>query len=61
MKKGDFEVIGRIGEGQFGTVRALVEEELTIQVDAVRCKLNGQIYAMKTMEKNMVVRAGPVS
>ncbi|EJT47327.1 cAMP-dependent protein kinase [Trichosporon asahii var. asahii CBS 2479] len=61
LKKGDFEVIGRIGEGQFGTVRALVEEELTIQVDAVRCKLNGQIYAMKTMEKNMVVRAGPLA
>lgn len=27
LKKGDFEVIGRIGEGQFGTVRKLPDGE----------------------------------
>ncbi|WWC65836.1 uncharacterized protein I303_108458 [Kwoniella dejecticola CBS 10117] len=43
----DFEVIGRLGDGQFGVV------------DAVRCRINGQIYASKTMKKRAVSRAGP--
>ncbi|BEI79511.1 hypothetical protein CcaverHIS002_0100400 [Cutaneotrichosporon cavernicola] len=46
LKKNDFEVLGRIGEGQFGVV------------DAVRCKLNGQVYALKSIEKHMAARAG---
>ncbi|TXT13689.1 hypothetical protein VHUM_01056 [Vanrija humicola] len=46
IKKSDYDVLGRIGEGQFGVV------------DAVRCKLDGRVYAMKTVEKSMVLRAG---
>ncbi|KAL1411124.1 hypothetical protein Q8F55_002074 [Vanrija albida] len=46
IKKSDYDVLGRIGEGQFGVV------------DAVRCKLDGRVYAMKTIEKSMVLRAG---
>lgn len=49
LSKTDFEVLGRVGEGQFGLV------------DAVRCKLDGKVYAMKTIEKSMVLRAGGVS
>ncbi|WVQ66282.1 uncharacterized protein L199_004461 [Kwoniella botswanensis] len=46
INKNDFQVIGRLGDGQFGTV------------DAVECKLNGQVYAMKTMPKQAIKRAG---
>lgn len=33
----------------------------SLQVDAVRCRLDGKVYAMKTIERNMVIRAGSVS
>ncbi|KAK4688667.1 hypothetical protein P7C73_g1440, partial [Tremellales sp. Uapishka_1] len=46
LKRTDFDVLGRVGEGQFGSV------------DAVRCRLDGKVYAMKTIEKTMVLRAG---
>ncbi|WVF68262.1 hypothetical protein IAT40_003027 [Kwoniella sp. CBS 6097] len=47
VSQADFEILGRLGDGQFGVV------------NAVRCKLNGQVYAMKTMKKFAVMRAGP--
>ncbi|WWC92807.1 uncharacterized protein L201_007766 [Kwoniella dendrophila CBS 6074] len=43
----DFQLIGRLGDGQFGLVNAVV------------CKLDGQVYAMKTMQKHAIQRAGP--
>lgn len=33
---------------------------LSSQVDAVRCKLDGRIYAMKSMRKAAACRAGQV-
>ncbi|OCF42610.1 AGC/DMPK protein kinase [Kwoniella heveanensis CBS 569] len=47
VNQADFEVLGRLGDGQFGVV------------NAVRCKLNEQVYATKTMKKFAVSRAGP--
>ncbi|WWC73689.1 uncharacterized protein I206_107661 [Kwoniella pini CBS 10737] len=47
LSRRDFEIIGRLGDGQFGVV------------DAVECRLNGQIYAIKTMRKHAITRAGP--
>ncbi|WVQ95813.1 hypothetical protein IAU59_002912 [Kwoniella sp. CBS 9459] len=47
VNQADFEVLGRLGDGQFGVV------------NAVRCRLNSQVYAMKTMKKFAVTRAGP--
>nr|XP_019043539.1 AGC/DMPK protein kinase [Kwoniella bestiolae CBS 10118]OCF22469.1 AGC/DMPK protein kinase [Kwoniella bestiolae CBS 10118] len=38
--------MGRLGDGQYGSV------------DAVQCKLDGQVYAMKTMPKHTIRRAG---
>ena len=31
-----------------------------VQVDAVRCRLDGNVYAMKTMDKAVIIRAGQV-
>ncbi|KAJ9118260.1 hypothetical protein QFC22_004171 [Naganishia vaughanmartiniae] len=42
----DFHFLTRIGKGQFG------------KVDAVRFSQNGQIYALKTIEKTKITRAG---
>ncbi|KAK8849670.1 hypothetical protein IAR55_005005 [Kwoniella newhampshirensis] len=47
LQKSDFETIGRLGDGQYGVI------------DAVRCRLNGRVYAMKTMSKAAAIRAGP--
>ncbi|WVR08014.1 hypothetical protein IAU60_005058 [Kwoniella sp. DSM 27419] len=46
LKGADFDVIGTVGEGQYGTV------------SAVRCKLDGRVYALKSMAKGAVSRAG---
>ncbi|EIW71511.1 hypothetical protein TREMEDRAFT_60436 [Tremella mesenterica DSM 1558] len=48
LNRADFVTIGRAGEGQFGTV------------DAVRCTLNGGIYALKTIAKITAIRSGPL-
>ncbi|KAL7425116.1 hypothetical protein Q5752_000804 [Cryptotrichosporon argae] len=46
LKAADFDVLGRLGEGQFGVV------------DAVRSRLDGEVYAMKTVQKTTALRAG---
>ncbi|ODN72965.1 hypothetical protein, variant [Cryptococcus amylolentus CBS 6039] len=46
LTKKDFDVLGLLGEGQFGVV------------EAVRYPQGGQVYAMKTMQKAYVARAG---
>ncbi|WVO14356.1 hypothetical protein L204_101988 [Cryptococcus depauperatus] len=47
LKQEDFEILGCLGQGQFGLI------------EAVKCRINGQIYAMKTIEKLSAIRAGP--
>ncbi|KAE8541726.1 hypothetical protein D1P53_001899 [Cryptococcus gattii VGV] len=46
LKHDDFDVLGCLGEGQFGVV------------EAVRFKMSGQVFAMKTIEKTVAKRAG---
>ncbi|OWZ52450.1 AGC-group protein kinase [Cryptococcus neoformans 125.91] len=46
LKHDDFDIIGCLGEGQFGVV------------EAVRFKMSGQVFAMKTIEKTTAKRAG---
>ncbi|KIR68175.1 AGC protein kinase [Cryptococcus bacillisporus CA1873] len=46
LKHDDFDVLGCLGEGQFGVV------------EAVRFKMNGQVFAMKTIEKTVAKRVG---
>ncbi|KIR54944.1 AGC protein kinase [Cryptococcus gattii Ru294] len=46
LKHDDFDVLGCLGEGQFGIV------------EAVRFKMSGQVFAMKTIEKTVAKRAG---
>ncbi|WWD20298.1 hypothetical protein CI109_104774 [Kwoniella shandongensis] len=47
LSQSDFRTIGLLGEGQYGVV------------DAVACRFNGRVYAMKTMSKAVATRAGP--
>ncbi|AAW44720.1 cAMP-dependent protein kinase, putative [Cryptococcus deneoformans JEC21] len=49
LKHDDFDVIGCLGDGQFGVV------------EAVRFKMSGQVFAMKTIEKTVAKRAGRLS
>ncbi|WRT69704.1 uncharacterized protein IL334_006694 [Kwoniella shivajii] len=46
LDRTDFDILGRLGDGQFGTV------------DAARSRLNGQVYAIKTIKKHTAMRAG---
>ncbi|WVQ79190.1 hypothetical protein IAT38_001286 [Cryptococcus sp. DSM 104549] len=46
LKEEDFEVLGQVGDGQFGTVFA------------VKCCFDNSVYAMKRIEKAVATRAG---
>ncbi len=57
-------MVGKLDYGQFGVVRYFVLGELKphccLQIDVVKCRLDGRVYVRKTIEKKFVLRAREV-